>query len=103
MCVVSFVGDHYQNKFDQPFYPWYQQTSTDTGQKTIKLNRPVSSEEFEKLQKEVQELKELLIKAKEYDERNNEPNCEMEDKIKLLREIGKIVGVDLDEVFKQKE
>jgi tRNA U34 2-thiouridine synthase MnmA/TrmU len=59
----------------------------------------VSREEFEALKKEVLEMKALLIKAKEYDERNNEPNCEMEDKVKLLKQVADMVGVDLKEIF----
>jgi len=89
MCVVSMVGDHFSEKWQQPNY-----TQTFT-------NWPsVSRAEFDALKKEVEEMKQLLIKAKIYDERNNEPNCEMEEKIAKLREIAKLVGIDLDEVLK---
>ena len=44
-------------------------------------------------------MKALLIRAKEYDERNNEPHCEMEEKVELLKKIAAAVGVDLSEVF----
>lgn len=47
-------------------------------------------------------MKQLLIKAKIYDEKNNEPNCEMEEKIILLKKVAELVGVNLEEVFKNK-
>jgi hypothetical protein len=45
-------------------------------------------------------MKQLLIKAKIYDEKNNEPNCEIEDKVATLKRIAELMGVDLSEVFK---
>ena len=47
-------------------------------------------------------MKKLLIRAAEYDKRNNEPNCEMEDKVALLKKVAEMVGVDLKEVFGEK-
>lgn len=92
MCVVSFVGDHFQQKWAQPIY---QQTFTNIPE--------ITKAEFDALKKEVEEMKALLIKAKEYDEKNNEPNCEIEEKMKFLKEVAKLVGIDLDEVLKKKE
>jgi len=86
------IGDHFTNKWTQP--PYYQTISN------ISSNS-VSQEEFRALKKEVEEMKQLLIKAKIYDEKNNEPDCELEEKITKLREIAKLVGIDLDEIFKK--
>ncbi|RWO20641.1 hypothetical protein [Mesorhizobium sp.] len=33
------------------------------------------------------------------DERNNEPHCEIEDKVALLKRVAEAVGVDLAEAF----
>ena len=93
MCVVSFIGDHYQDKW-KPIFP---QTTTSY---TFTSTGP-TQEEFDKLKKEVEEMKELLRKAKIYDEVNNEPNCEMEDKMNFLRMVAKYVGIDLDDVLKK--
>lgn len=94
MCVVSFIGDYYKDKWEQkPNFPTYP-----TG--TYFPAGP-SQQEFDQLKKEVLEMKELLIKAKIYDEKNNEPNCEMEDKIEFLKQVAKLVGIDLDDVFKK--
>lgn len=49
---------------------------------------------------EVAELKELLLAAKKYDEATGQKDCEMEEKIELLRKIGDALGISLDEVFK---
>lgn len=90
MCVVSMVGDYYGDKWTRQ-YPAYTVTYTTPVE--------VSREDFDALKKEVEEMKELLKRAKAYDEANNEPNCEMEQKIALLRKVAELVGVDLSEVF----
>lgn len=101
MCVVSFIGDHYRDKWKEwqpyipnpnpPLDPWKQ----------IDFSEKVSKAEFDKLKKEVEEMRQLLIKAKIYDEKNNEPNCEIEDKIVFLRKVAELVGVNLDDILKK--
>ena len=59
----------------------------------------MSKEEFAALKKEVELIKDLLKRAKKYDEDNGEPDCEMDEKIALLKAVAEVVGVDLDEVF----
>ena len=84
------IGDHFNDKWKQPPY---QQIFT---------NIPdVSRAEFEALKKEVEEMKALLKRAKEYDEKNNEPNCEIEEKMAMLRKFADAVGIDLDDVIKK--
>jgi len=86
------IGDHFNDKWKQPPY---QQIFT---------NIPdVSRAEFEALKKEVEEMKTLLKRAKEYDEKNNEPNCEIEEKMAMLRKFADAVGIDLDDVIKKKD
>ena len=85
MCVVSMIGDHYSKKWE-----------------TLPIDAfNVSRGEFESLRKEVQEMKELLKKAIKYDESHNQPECQIEEKIELLRKVAKLVGVDLDDVLKK--
>lgn len=89
------VGDHYTQKFQGG----YNAAITVTG------SYGVAQWEFEALKKEVLEMKELLLRAKKYDEKNNDPNCEQEQKVELLKKIADIVdivGVSLDEVFGKK-
>lgn len=113
MCVVSMIGDHYGEKWwpkESPYTIPIQPLPDDLPfpKKPFKqydwdkiFNRPaeVSKKEFDALKKEVEELKELLKRAKKYDEANNEPNCEIEDKMKLLRKVAEAVGINLDEVI----
>lgn len=91
MCTVSFVADHYREKWDKPpvspFAP------------VVPIWESISRVEFEQLRREVEDMKALLKKAKIYDEENGEPDCEMEEKVAFLRKIAEAVGVDLDEVF----
>lgn len=94
MCVVSMVGDFYTEKWKP-----YTQPIQLPQQQTWIFTPPVSREEFDRLLKEVEDMKALLIRAKKYDEDNNESECEMEDKVKLLKLIAKEMGVDLSEVF----
>lgn len=96
MCVVSMVGDFYGDKFKKeewkgifPINPGYFPPSG------------VTREEFEKLKKEVEEMKDLLKRAKEYDQRTSQPDCEMEDKVAILKKVAQLVGVDLTEIFKE--
>lgn len=96
MCVVSFVGDHYGRKLSRD-YPWI--SPPNSIQPVINPTYPVTPQEFQKLKREVEELRELLKGAKQYDEENGEPDCEMDAKVEFLRKIAEFVGVDLDEVF----
>lgn len=89
------IGDHYTEKWRE--YPWWTQPQPTTIQYSISQ---ISRKEFDALKKEVEDLKKLLIRAKAYDERNGEPDCEIEDKMALLRAVAKAVGVDLDSVLK---
>lgn len=58
--------------------------------------------EFADLRKEVEDMKKLLERAAEYDRQNNEPACEVEEKVALLKRVAELVGVDLKDVFKNK-
>jgi hypothetical protein len=91
MCVASMVGDHYTDKWNgvpiQPYTQWPNMTVPFV---------PVGRPEFELLRKEVQEMIALMKRAKQYDVDNNEPECEVEDKIALLRDVSASVGIDFD-------
>lgn len=110
MCVVSMVGDWYRDRITDPYWkPLGPYIPTTSPYETTIVN-PVTREEldqfkkdlgdkFEELKKMMEEAKELLLRAKEYDEKNNEPNCEMEDKVAILKKLAELVGVDLSQVF----
>lgn len=92
MCVVSMVGDHYNDKWKQP--QWTGIISNVTYD-----SYQVSKKDFDALKKDVEEMKKLLERALDYDKRNNEPNCEMEEKVALLKKVAELVGVNLEDIF----
>lgn len=91
MCVVSMISDHYLDKWNLPksFPP-----------NTTYTYPAVTRSEFEELKKEVLEMKILLQKAIEYDIKNDEPDCHIDDKVAILKKVAEMVGVSLEDVFK---
>lgn len=96
MCMVSNIGDVYGRKWQPPFeippnpyQPPFTITVTE-----------VTRAEFDALRKEVLALKELLEAAKRFDEATGQPDCEMGEKIAIIRKVAEAVGVNLDDVLK---
>ena len=56
----------------------------------------VSREEFDRVKQELEDLKKLLKRAKKYDKDNNEPDCEIDEKVETLKKIAKAFGVDIE-------
>ena len=71
MCTVSMIGD------------------------ALPGGPQITRKEFEDLKKEVEILADLLKRAIKYDEVNNEPHCETDEKMALLRAVAKAGGVEL--------
>jgi hypothetical protein len=92
MCVVSMIGDHFNERY-KPL-PWIYPPEKSDGDYKIDLTL-ISKTEFDALKLEVELLKELLHKALAYDKANNEPHCEKPEKIKLLKDIAKALGVEI--------
>ncbi|MEM9880455.1 MAG: hypothetical protein AAF862_14380 [Pseudomonadota bacterium] len=95
MCTVSMIGDHYNNIWKER-YKFYPNRIPDNVTVPVKH---VSQYEFDQLKRQVEEMKLLLERAIKYDEENDEPHCETEEKMELLRKMAALVGVDLDEVI----
>lgn len=93
------IGDHYSQQWVRPGQ-WQQEAGGTTPIILTSIDQ-ISRQEFEELKREVLTMKELLIKAKAYDEKNGEPNCEMEEKVKILKKVADLVGVSLEEIFKK--
>lgn len=89
MCMISVVSDDASRRWARDF-DWAQGFTVPQ----------VTKSEFDALRNEVAELKKLLLQAKEYDRATGQPDCEMEDKIAMLRKMAEFVGVDLSEVFR---
>lgn len=86
MCTVSMIMDHYREKWEpyvQPqVVPYWQQMAPF-------VKHPAISEA------EIEEFRTLLARAREYDKRNNEPDCEMAEKREAILKIAKALGVEI--------
>lgn len=104
-CMVSNVGDMYSGRFPEKFpsQPWIQPTVFPIVPQEwpgmIPSVPAVSRDEFDALRREVVEMKEMLKRAKAFDEATSSPNCEIEEKMDLLRKIAALVGISLDDVI----
>lgn len=96
MCIVSYVGDYARDRIPER-YPWA--VNPLPNQQTVTITTPVSREEFEALKSEVEALHRLLREAKRYDEETGQPDCEVDEKVELLRRVAELVGVDMEDVF----
>lgn len=97
MCIMSSIGDEWGRTYPDrwPNVPVPPSTTT-----TVYTVTPeVSKEEFDALKREVEALKELLKAAKIYDEATGQPDCEMDEKVELIRRVAELVGVDMDEIL----
>jgi hypothetical protein len=77
MCTYSMIADHYTDRW-QRNHPQLGLGWSGGGLGGF-IEPGVSRSEFEALKRKVADVKELLIKAKDYDARNGEPDCEMAD------------------------
>jgi ribosomal protein L29 len=93
MCMVSNVGDGWAGQFPKK-WPMF-----DPSPEGIDLTPIYSKSELYELKKEVKELRKLLIAARKFDKKTGQPDCEMADKVNLIKEIARLVGVDMKDVF----
>lgn len=85
MCVVSNVGDYWQRRLPER-YPWVQESAL----------AGVSQEDFDKLRADVEEIKRQLGEARKIDTAEGNADCGTEEKLALIREVARLIGVDLD-------
>ena len=84
MCVMSMVYDRYIDKWNErlPQIPPLQWPPNPTPPPLI-------------TREEVQELLDWVRRARIYDEKMNQPNCELEEKKKKLKELATLLGVQI--------
>lgn len=90
MCTVSMIMDHYSDKWHElvpepelPYKPTVPHPFT---------LRPINYEPLV-TDEEIREFRTLLKRAREYDKRNNEPECELESKKQRVRELAEELGI----------
>jgi len=86
MCVVSMIVDHYTEKW-QP-HPQWQQIQQMPFTQIVPVQQITPDE--------IAEFKRLLERAREYDKRNSEPDCELESKKATLKKIAEHFGVEIN-------
>jgi len=85
MCVYSMIVDHYTNKWQHTspaLQPWIPM-----GPPTVVFpSSPIP-------QSEIDEFHLLLDRAREYDKRMNQPDCELEEKKQKLLKVAEELGI----------
>lgn len=94
MCVVSNIGSYQRQQ-------WDQQWPTHGGLISALQSNLVSKSEFESLKAEVTALKTLLEAAKQFDQATNQPACESEEKVAVIKTVAKLLGIDMGKVFEK--
>lgn len=99
MCTVSMIMEHYGDEWRKrlvwpgtvnPFglgLPYRPYTPPEPVAPVV--IRPVT-------QDEVDEFRRLLERAREYDRKNNEPDCELAEKRAALKKLAEQLGVEID-------
>ena len=109
MCTVSMIGDHYRDTWFpgvpvdplpfRPFDPDKRAGREDIAK--ILQGQQVTRAEFDALKREVENMRELLKRAVDYDKRTGQEHCETDSKVELLKKIAKAVGIDdIEEILK---
>lgn len=89
MCVVSMIMDHYWDRWRDRYVPAPQPWEMPRVPPPLPAPSVPTKEEIE-------EFRKLLERAKEYDKKNNEPECENEKKRQLLLDLAKQLGIEIN-------
>ncbi len=105
MCIISMIGDNWRDN-SLPNWPLPVQqyaTSSDIAvvQKAFDEYKRKNDAEVKRLKEEMEALKKLLLAAKEYDEATGQPDCELDEKVAVIKKVAELLNVDMSEVFKQ--
>lgn len=88
MCIVSIVTDDYLKKWPQQNNPYWADNF-----------KTVTREEFDRLKKEFEKFKREAKQARQQDIAENNEDCEMAQKIEIVKKIANSLGVDLEDIF----
>lgn len=82
MCAVSMIIDHH-------FEKWQQHSQLQPNM------LPYNNLPYLPTQEEIDEFHKLLDRAREYDKKHNQPDCELEEKKQKLKKLAEELGVDI--------
>jgi len=119
MCTVSMVMDHYRDKINEyvttspntvtpgflapgyisptsisPLLTAASAWQVDQLRTAIETNNGL----LVQLKADMEEMKKLVKRALKYDADNNEPHCELDEKIDLIKKVAEMVGVDVSDL-----
>lgn len=86
MCTVSMIYDHFHEK-----WKWIEVPKPDLTPLVYPPPPPVPPISRE----EIEEFRKLLERAREYDRKHNQPDCELEEKRQKLKELAETLGVEI--------
>lgn len=100
MCVMSMVMDHYYDRwwprrveplspYIQPVMPFPIAPVPMTPFPSIPEPAPLITQE------ELNEFRQLLERAREYDRKHNQPDCELDEKKEKLQKLAEELGVKI--------
>jgi hypothetical protein len=115
MCIVSNLGDYAKDSWPKKWPailppsnpPWGpsafpNQPYNPFPTPTINLPEKELQRQIDELREEFKAMKEMLKQAKIYDEKFNEPECELDEKVEFLKKVAVLVGIDLEDIFERK-
>lgn len=99
MCVFSMVTEHYIDKLSPYVVPQippdFIQPFVEPIQLAFTLKTELTREEIDQFRRDMVEFKALLERARDYDRRNNQPDCELDSKRQMIKAIAAALGLDV--------
>ena|SRR5271166_5403652 len=99
MCVTSMIYDHYNDKYPftvpQPYTPYVPLPSIPPTPTQWIFTPPLTAEEIADFRKDMIEMKKLLERAREYDRRTGQADCELAEKKDKIKKLAEALGVDV--------
>lgn len=84
MCVYSMIMDHYDDK-------WRRLVQSPSPVIQLQPIPPAMPS-----QEEIDEFHRLLERAREYDRKHNQPDCELEEKKRKLQKLADELGIEIN-------
>jgi len=100
MCVVSNLGYYYGHRRDgwpwQPYVPTIPLIPAAPTDFTKRLAEIARDHDISDLKQRIEALEKMLREAKKFDAETGQPDCEMDEKVELLKRLAKDLGVEIN-------